>query len=273
MHELCEKGLKVLDASSLPEHLENSVIIIRAHGVGPDVEADLKRRGAALIDATCPKVKANQNKARAISEAGRPLFIAGEAGHAEVAGLRAYAPGAIVVGNEKEIDTLAINNANHTNVSKHEFALFAVKNSSMIKPALLAQTTFSDSELCRIADALRTRFPELEALDSICPATRERQCSLRELCGQCEAVVIAGGRASANTRRLLAIAEKLGKPARLVESAAELAEELGRYSTIGLAAGASTPDWVIDEVEKALLAQNSRVKARPRRQSPPIRRV
>jgi 4-hydroxy-3-methylbut-2-enyl diphosphate reductase len=89
-------------------------------------------------------------------------------------------------------------------------------------------------------------------VDTICGATRERQEALRELCARVEAVVIAGGRGSSNTRRLLEIARSLGKPCWLAESAADLPVEIAAFKTLGLSAGASTPGSVIREIEAAL---------------------
>jgi 4-hydroxy-3-methylbut-2-enyl diphosphate reductase len=92
----------------------------------------------------------------------------------------------------------------------------------------------------------------LEIAQTICTATSERQEGLREILDKVDAVIIAGGKGSANTRRLLAIAETAGKPCALVESAADIPPDFYRYSTIGLASGASTPDEVVEELEKVL---------------------
>jgi 4-hydroxy-3-methylbut-2-enyl diphosphate reductase len=121
-----------------------------------------------------------------------------------------------------------------------------------VKTALIGQSTISEDEYLTIAEAIKKYFPLLEVKNTICGATRDRQDALRELCTRVDAVIIAGGKDSANTRRLLSIARSCGKNAWLVESAAELPEEINA-DTIGLSAGASTPDSVIDEIEQALL--------------------
>jgi 4-hydroxy-3-methylbut-2-enyl diphosphate reductase len=118
--------------------------------------------------------------------------------------------------------------------------------------ALIAQTTLSEDEYVRIKTAVKKSFPNLEVKDTICGATRERQDALRKLCAACGAVIIAGGKESANTRQLLAIARRCGKPAWLAETAADLPPELKNYAVAGLCAGASTPDGVIEEIAGAI---------------------
>jgi 4-hydroxy-3-methylbut-2-enyl diphosphate reductase len=240
LSSLEKRGLELLEEGALPSELGASTVIIRAHGISPSLEEELCRRRAALVDATCPRVKKNQLKARSLSEAGFSLFIAGEERHGEVAGLRGYAPGALVVSGAAEAERAAA-------------ALAREKPGA--RTALIGQTTIGDGEYEAVGRAIRAVFPGLKTVDSICPAVRERQEALGELCSLVDAVLVAGGRTSSNTRRLLDIALSLGKPAWLVESAAEIGESgIAGYGTIGLSAGASTPDSDIAEIEAALSA-------------------
>jgi 4-hydroxy-3-methylbut-2-enyl diphosphate reductase len=119
---------------------------------------------------------------------------------------------------------------------------------------LIGQTTISPGEYRAIGDALKRFYPDIEILNTICGATADRRKALEELCAIVDAVVIAGGRESANTRRLLSLAHDLGKPAWLIEKPEDLPEfpEISAYETVGLSAGASTPDSLIDDIEKAL---------------------
>ena len=244
LEELKRRGVEILDGSTLPENLSGVSVIIRAHGVSPQTEADLRRRGAALIDATCPKVKASQLKAAALANAGYWLFLAGEATHAEIAGIRGYVETAFcaVAGCAAEAEEIA--------AKLHE-------EDPDAKTALIAQTTISAEEYQAIGEAIARYFPDLEIAQTICTATKERQGSLRELLGKVDAVVIAGRKESANTRRLLAIAEASGKPCAFVETEADIPPAFFEFQTIGLAAGASTPDAVIDAVERALGGMSS----------------
>jgi 4-hydroxy-3-methylbut-2-enyl diphosphate reductase len=247
---LRDRGVEVL-GDPLPADLSDTTVIIRAHGVSPAAEEELCQRRAALIDATCPHVKKNQLKARALSEEGQVLFIAGEKQHGEVIGLQGYAPRSIVVAN-------AVDAAQAARVLAAQVAAGAGHDGLPgVSAVLIAQTTISAEEYHAIGEAIRSSFPRLEIIDSICRATSERQESLRELCSQVDAVVVVGGRESSNTRRLADIARSLGKAAWLVESAADLragplCAEIAGYRSVGLSAGASTPDTVIDEIEAAL---------------------
>ena len=252
LDSLAERGVICLEsedsAGGIPAP-ENSTIVIRAHGVSPAVERELARRGMAIVDATCPHVKVSQRKAGDYAAKGYRVFLAGEKNHAEIKAILGYvqdhAPrGGLVVSNPAEAEAAAAE-------------LYRRERGSETAPktALIGQTTIRAEEYRAIGEKIRRFFPSLEIVDSICGATAERQRALRDLCGEVDALVIVGSRESSNTRRLLALALERGKPAWLVETAAGLPAEIGAYKTVGLSAGASTPDSLIDEVEEALRAQ------------------
>jgi 4-hydroxy-3-methylbut-2-enyl diphosphate reductase len=248
LESLKERGLEILDEKNLPPDLSDAVVIIRSHGIGPGVERKLADRGARVVDATCPRVKINQLKARSLAAAGRRIFLAGEAEHGETIGIRGYVtaagaetgtpPFCAVVGNAAEAEAAA------EELYRREPAA---------ETALISQTTVSPEEYGAIGEMIRKYFPGLEIADTICGATRDRQEALRELCGLASAVLVAGGKTSANTRRLLSIAQAQGKPCWLVEGPGDIPQDIAAHKTVGLCAGASTPDDVIDDIEKALL--------------------
>jgi 4-hydroxy-3-methylbut-2-enyl diphosphate reductase len=271
---LADRGVWILDEADLEADRDfRGALIIRAHGISPAVEKKLRDREARsasgvssfrIVDATCPRVKASQLTARSLAEQGYRIFLAGERDHAEIRGIYGYAltgkgetagkpagevpeggslSPCVIVGSPEEAEAAA------------RAALNGPGNPP-IKTALIGQTTISEAEYRAIAEVLCKAFPGLEVQQTICGATRDRQNALRELCSAADALVIAGGRNSANTRRLLSIARECGKPAWLAESAADLSAEAGAYPVVGLSAGASTPDSVIDEVEQALLYLN-----------------
>jgi 4-hydroxy-3-methylbut-2-enyl diphosphate reductase len=251
LETLKSRGVEIIDENRLPRNINGETFIIRAHGISPQAEAELRRRGGRIIDATCPKVKASQLKARALAAAGYGLFLAGEAGHAEIIGVRGYAASAggvrtfcVVVGNAAEAEKAA--------AGLSVAGPFPAETGA--KPALIGQTTISEEEYRAIGDAIKKYFSGLEIIETICAATRERQDALRELLDKVDAVIIAGGKESANTRRLLSIAREHGKPCALSESAADIPPGFAAFQTVGLCAGASTPDTVIDEIERALTA-------------------
>jgi len=260
LNDLNALGIKAINSEQLRtagstinnEDCINHSIIIRAHGISPEMEKNLLESGCNLIDATCPKVKANQLKIQELSKAGFFLFLAGEENHAEIQGLLGYAEQRAMsneqraMSNEKKY--LVVSNIN--DAQKEAEKLFKINKTA--RTALLGQTTISKDEYFNIANEIKVFFPDLEIINTICAATGERQQALREMLPLVEAVIVAGGEESANTRSLFAIAKESGKPTVLVESAGGIPEEFFKFETVGLCAGASTPDSVIEEIEKAL---------------------
>ncbi|MDX9957902.1 MAG: 4-hydroxy-3-methylbut-2-enyl diphosphate reductase [Spirochaetia bacterium] len=227
-------GISVLADDGVPP--PGAIVVIRSHGVPPATLQRLVDNGATIVDASCPKVVANQRTAAAHAAAGRTVVIAGDEGHGEVLGLAGHAPGAVVIPDSRK--ALAW---------QHEGPV-----------ALIAQTTMSQAEVDGIAAALAENNADVIVAGGICGATADRQNALRELLPKVDAVVIVGGKDSANTRRLTAIAQESGKPVWQVAnadevSAGDLAGQLCRFERIGLSAGASTPDEDIDAVERRLM--------------------
>lgn len=247
--ELERLGVETLDEACLPCDMRGSSAIIRAHGVSPQIEGELRGRGAAVVDATCPRVKASQLRARAFAEAGFPLFLAGEKNHAEIAGILGYAEAGALAAGETCLPRAVAGGAGEARALAEK-----LRGGGWEKAALIGQTTISEGEYRAIAAEIAAFFPGLEIAQTICTATRERQDSLRGLFGRADALVVAGGRESANARRLFAVAESSGKPCVLAETARDIPHEFFGFGAVGLAAGASTPDSVIEEIECALAA-------------------
>jgi 4-hydroxy-3-methylbut-2-enyl diphosphate reductase len=236
---LRKRGVEALREDALPETLNGAVVIIRAHGISPRLEAGLVSRGAVLADATCPHVRSGQNRARSLAGEGYRIFLAGERHHGEIIGIQGFAPDCLVVADPEE-------------AAKAAETLFREEKPE--KTALLGQTTISPDEYRAIGEEIRRFFPDVLILDTICGATTDRQDALKKLCGEADAVIVAGGKDSANTRRLLAIALSLGKPAWLTETPEDIPAGIRSYNTVGLCAGASAPDEAIDAIEEALKA-------------------
>jgi len=237
--DLGKAGVNVLDPEAFGKGLLDTVaagaiVVIRAHGAPPEAFGRLARLGARVIDATCPRVLKSQKKAKELLEQGYSVVIAGDRSHGEVAGILGHAPGAKVVENAGKAEALALAWAG--------------------KPvALIAQTTIKKSEYDAILERFSAFCPEFLAVETLCPATSDRQEALAELAGIVDAIVVVGGRNSANTRRLWMAARESGKPAWHIETAAELSAEIFSFGRIGITAGASTPDSMVDEVELFLL--------------------
>ncbi len=229
LEDLRSKGVVPL-ASGDP--VPDAPIVIRAHGSPPDLLEHLRTEAERVVDATCPKVATIQARISEYSGRGYAVVIAGDADHPEVVGLRGYAHGpAFVISEPEEVGDLP------------ELGLVL----------LVAQTTQDEETFEAIRERLVERFPRTEALATICQSTHRRQSEVRKLAKQVDAMVVVGGRNSANTRRLEAICRSLNTPAYHVETAEELPlEALRRLGRVGVTAGASTPSWIIEEVLQVL---------------------
>jgi (E)-4-hydroxy-3-methyl-but-2-enyl pyrophosphate reductase len=203
-------------------------VIVRAHGVSPDERRQLKDSGLRILNATCPHVGKVQGIIKRYAQDGYATVIVGERDHAEVIGLLGYANGkGYVVNTLEELKSLP----------------------PLEKVCLVAQTTQDQSQFQEFAEAIRRRFPGAKVFNTICDSTHRRQEEVLALARKVEAMVVVGGKESGNTRRLAKISEQVGVPTFHVETEKDLdLEELGRYSVIGVTAGASTPNWLILKV-------------------------
>jgi len=215
----------------LPEDFAGRAVIIRAHGIPPAERSLLEARHAAIVDATCPRVLLSQKRAQEYHERGYAVYLAGDRQHGEIAGIAGFAPGCVVLENRADAERLC------------EFPPRAV---------LISQTTIREDEYESIASFLGSHIGDFVVLNTICPATQERQRSLEELCARVDGVLVVGGRHSANTRRLLKTALELVPQAWQIETPNEIPDEAFSLERVGITAGASTPDEIIDAVEQAL---------------------
>ena len=230
-------GNKAGGFSPIPDDFGGRSVVIRAHGIPPVELAALKERGARIVDATCPRVLSSQRLAAKFAGEGAAVILAGDARHAEIAGIAGFAPGCTVLESAADAER------------------FVRSRNVLGEAALIGQTTIRQSEYDAIAKILAERIPRLTVCPTICPATEERQAALARLASVADGIVVIGGRNSANTKRLFAAARSLTPHAWLIESADELPAEVSSIKCVGLAAGASTPDEIIDEVENMLLAR------------------
>ncbi len=230
LDSLEKRGLHVLNPQNIDSLKSPSVVVIRAHGTTPQVLEQLESCGASVVDATCPRVHLSQKRAAEWSSRGYRVIIAGDRNHGEVTSISGYSNGnATVIQDSSEAKSLEVPE----------------------KAILIAQTTFSPIVFQEISDVLSKKNPQLKIFNSICSATMERQDALKALNGTVEGIVVIGGKNSANTRRLYESALGMTK-ACLIENASEIPSEFFGLNSVGITAGASTPDEVIDSVEKAL---------------------
>ncbi len=231
---LAAKGLCVLREPNIEKLHEDSVVIIRAHGVPPATMSALEARGCTVLNATCPRVLASQKNAAKHASLGKTVILAGDRNHGEVTGIAGFAGEHFVL------------------VESREDAEALPPLSCRSGAVLLSQTTFSRDEFFAIADVLSKKIPDLTVFNTICPATQERQEALFRLCPAVDGVLVVGGKNSANTKRLFQIAKENCPCAALIETASEIPAEFFLLHRIGITAGASTPDDVIHAVRARL---------------------
>lgn len=205
-----------------------AAMIIRAHGISPAERKKIREKGFRIVDATCPKVAHVQAIIRKHAADGFTVLIAGDREHPEVNGLLGFAgDGGFVLGSPEEVASLP----------------------ELKKVCVVAQTTQNLEEYAAICNRIRQRFSEAVVFDTICDTTEKRQAEIMALAAGTDAVFVVGGQNSANTRRLEKLAKLQGKPAFHIETAEELQKiDIEPYRHIGVAAGASTPNWIIDGV-------------------------
>jgi len=209
------------------DDISSGKVIIRSHGVHPDVLKALDRKHIEVVDATCPLVKKAQQSAALLHREGYVVLIVGERNHPEVQGLLGHAPGAVVVGPSDDLPPL----------TRHD------------RIGLVAQTTQYPADYRRVMERIIAEdFEEIRVFNTICNATVIRQEAAVALAGQVDIMFVLGGRNSANTNRLAEICRAAGVETRHIETAAELDSRwLKGKRIVGVTAGASTPGWLIDE--------------------------
>lgn len=231
--DLEKRGCKTV---SLDDVRSDQTVIIRSHGVGSDVYEKLEQIGCEVVDATCPFVARIHKIACEKSQAGYVVLIAGDIEHPEVMGIRGHCKNdSFVFADSEELESLVKSN------------LFSEE-----KIVILAQTTYNKKiwgECCVLIDKL---LPKAMVFDTICNATSERQEEVRQFAKQADAMIIVGGRHSSNTLKLKAVCDEYC-PCYLVEGADELADiDLSGAKFIGISAGASTPAYIIKEVQQTM---------------------
>ncbi len=224
-----EKGVSVIN--TIPEKGQGTVLI-RAHGVPPEVKAGLNRAEFIVVDATCPRVIKVQTIIKKHAKQGFSVIIIGDDDHPEVIGLLGYAGEKGVVVNS--LDDLK--------------RLDAFDNAIIV-----AQTTQNITFFKQVKQWAGQNYPHYKIFNTICDSTQKRQDEVGTIAESVDAVIVVGGYNSGNTQRLVEIARQSGKPAYHIEKEAELnADALNTARNIGITAGASTPNWIIKKVYRKL---------------------
>jgi len=234
---LTAQGIQSVEKIDDLDEKRGGILVVRSHGIGPDVVDYAKTKGIKVVDATCPFVKKAQKKAAELVDEGYDVFIIGERNHPEVVGILAHAKNKPMVVEE----------------------LSDIPGKLISKAGIVVQTTQSIEKLQKIVSYLLEQVPELKIFNTICDATIKRQSDARKIAGNVDIMLVIGGKNSANTARLAEICTEENPNTFLIETDAELdrrkiKEKMVKAKKIGVTTGASTPDWqlkkIIEKIEK-----------------------
>ena len=232
---LAARGLRVVDQPM--ELRPGETVLIRAHGVAKEVYAQLEGAGGEVVDATCPKVKAIHTIVSRAADEGRFVIIIGMPRHPEVEGICGWCGAHKVFENSQELTLWLDNNSDYWE-----------------KPiTVVVQTTQTRSNFTECCNVIKKRCTNAKISDTICLATFTRQEEAAKLASECDAMVVIGGRHSANSVHLAQICREHCANVQFIEGASELdADRLKAADIVGLTAGASTPAWIIKEVRNKM---------------------
>jgi 4-hydroxy-3-methylbut-2-en-1-yl diphosphate reductase len=234
VRDLESRGAVFVDSED--EVPEGELIVLSAHGVAPQVYEKCEERGLKVVDAVCPLVSKVHAEARRYAGRGHKIALVGHAGHVEVEGTMGEAPDSIVLVETPE-DARALE----------------VEDGKQV--AYITQTTLSLDDTANVVDTLRERFPNLVGPPSadICYATQNRQDAVKRICEEATLVLVVGSRTSSNANRLVEVARDRGADAYLIDDETDLDPAwLEGHETVGLTAGASSPDILVDRVFERL---------------------
>ena len=240
VERLTRAGIRAV--ASLDEVAPGETVIIRSHGVTPEVYAQCETRGIRYIDATCPHVSHIHQLVKAYSEHGDAVLIVGEAEHPEVVGIAGWAAGPVFILPDAQ----------------------AARAAQLPRRAMVvAQTTIRRERFEEVLAVLRERVGELTVRMTICAATSQRQQEAGELSRQADVMVVVGGRNSSNTQKLYETCRARCPRTLLVETPEDLPE--GAFSAtdrVAITAGASTPQWLLDQVRARIGAGTAQDSAK-----------
>jgi 4-hydroxy-3-methylbut-2-enyl diphosphate reductase len=239
--ELEKINVHVID--DLSEAPKDSIVAITAHGAPPTLQEDAESRGLKVIDTTCPLVTRIQKTAYDLVQQRYSVLIYGDAKHKEVRGIVGWTGGkAKVIASMDDLEGWE---------PTRRVALVSQSTSNVEKFIALAQ---------ELVGRMVARGVEVRVINTICKPTKDRQRAVRELAREVDVVIAVGGRASANTRKLVQAAQEEGTAAYQVERPSEIQPAwFAQVDRVGVTAGASTPDSVVDEVEQRIRSLSPRV--------------
>ncbi len=229
--DLIRKGVSVLEGPKELEEISDGTVIIRAHGIAKAVYEQMERKGLDIIDATCPFVKRIHKIVESASKEGKQIIIVGNPSHPEVIGIAGWCEGqAIIIESEEEAEK------------------FDQKIEKEI--CIVSQTTFNYKKFQDIVEIIRKKDYNVIVANTICNATEERQREAKEIASKVDVMIVIGGKHSSNTRKLYEICSKECANTYFIQTLDDLHLELPKaVRLVGITAGASTPNKLIEEVQ------------------------
>ena len=230
VRDLHEKGVDVIDTMEDLAALHDAVVVIRSHGVGKDVYDLLHTNGVEVVDATCPYVKKIHKIVSEQSSAGKQVIIVGNETHPEVQGIKGW-------GNDDTKVIESFEDFENLNLSKEK------------QICIVAQTTFNYNKFQELVEKISRKSYDINVLNTICNATQERQVEAKKVASQVDVMLVIGGKHSSNTQKLYEICQNECKNTYYIQTLDDLNPEcIGSACNVGITAGASTPNNIIEEV-------------------------
>ena len=228
--DLEKKGVQVINGIDGIDDITNGTVVIRSHGVSEDVYDKLKSKGLDIVDATCPFVQKIHRIVSKESMEGRTIVIIGNEGHPEVEGIKGWSHSdTYVIGNNEDAENLSLKQGE--------------------KVCIVSQTTFNFKKFKDLVEIIQKKGYDIKCLNTICNATEERQREAREIASKVDTMIVIGGKHSSNTQKLVEICKSECKDTYYIQTLGDLdLSMLGSGSSVGITAGASTPNQIIEEV-------------------------
>ena len=237
VRDLEARGVSVIEGIEELKALDEGMVVIRSHGVSKEVYDLLEKKGLECVDATCPFVKRIHDIVEKESGQGKKIVIIGNPGHPEVEGIKGWSSG------EVEIIESIEQAERFTNEEKN----LAVKEE---KISIVSQTTFNYNKFKELVEIFLKKGYNVSVANTICSATEERQTEARQIASQVENMIVIGGTHSSNTRKLYEICKEECENTYFIQTLDDLRLELPKAaSPVGITAGASTPNNIIEEVQ------------------------
>lgn len=228
VNDLKKKGVEVINSREELEALEEGTVIIRSHGVAREIYDLIHEKGLELVDATCPFVRKIHKIVEKAGNDGDQVIIVGSEHHPEVQGIKGWCTGEVhIISDAEQFEGIDLN-----------------------KPTtLVSQTTFNYKKFQDLVEKFEKKGYDILVLNTICNATQERQVEARRIASEVDAMIVIGGKHSSNTQKLYEICQKECKNTYFIQSLGDFNPEcVNSVRSVGITAGASTPNQIIEEV-------------------------